>query len=247
MSGLARTETKGSRHWVSASRPLDAVTAGGQPSVSAGSTSATRGSIRGLRRLALSRCSGTASTAFAVTSAPVPAVVGTATYGDGRARDRLAAPDQLDVVERVAAVAEQHGDGLAEVDDAAAADGHDQVRAVLTGRRRRRASDVDRGLAGHREHRGGHAQPVDEACVPRRLRPRAHQARVSQGRPGSRAVRRPGRPPRSRGRPWRTRTGARRAHAGGVAHRSAVGNTAENFVDVRGSAIMSATASRQVA
>ena len=37
------------------------------------------------RRLALTRCSGEASTALAVTSAPVPAVVGTATHGtDGR-------------------------------------------------------------------------------------------------------------------------------------------------------------------
>jgi hypothetical protein len=94
---------------------------------------------------------------------------------DGRARDRLPAPDQLDVVERVAAVAEQHGDGLAEVDDAAAADGQDQVRSVLTGSPRRRASDVYAGLAGHREHRGGHTHPVDEACVPRRPRPRTHQ------------------------------------------------------------------------
>ena len=81
MTGVARTETNGSRHWVSASRPLAAVTGGGHDAVSSGSTSATRGIISGLRRLALSRCSGTASTALAVTSAPVPAVVGTATQG----------------------------------------------------------------------------------------------------------------------------------------------------------------------
>ena len=78
---MARTETNGSRHWVSASRPLAAVTGGGQDTVSSGSTSATRGIISGLRRLALRWCSGTASTALAVTSAPVPAVVGTATQG----------------------------------------------------------------------------------------------------------------------------------------------------------------------
>ena len=78
---MARTETNGSRHWVSASRPLAAVTGGGHDTVSSGSTSATRGIISGLRRLALSRCPGAASTAFAVTSAPVPAVVGTATHG----------------------------------------------------------------------------------------------------------------------------------------------------------------------
>src|SRR6478672_7193187 len=81
VSGFARTETNGSRHWVSASRPLAAVTGGGHDTVSSGSTSATRGIISGLRRLAFRRCPGTASTALAVTSAPVPAVVGTATQG----------------------------------------------------------------------------------------------------------------------------------------------------------------------
>ena len=46
-----------------------------------GSTSATRGSMRGLRRLTLTRCSGEPSTALRVTSAPVPAVVGMAMKG----------------------------------------------------------------------------------------------------------------------------------------------------------------------
>ena len=66
---------------MSASRPLAAVTCGGQDAVSSGSTSATRGIISVLRRLALTRCAGEARTALAVTSAPVPAVVGTATQG----------------------------------------------------------------------------------------------------------------------------------------------------------------------
>ncbi len=57
------------------------MTGGGQDAVSPGSTSATRGIISALRRLALTRCAGAASTALAVTSAPVPAVVGTATQG----------------------------------------------------------------------------------------------------------------------------------------------------------------------
>jgi len=71
--------------------PLAAVTGGGQEALSSGSTSATRGSINGLRRLALTWCSGTASTALAVTSAPVPAVVGTATQGtEGRVTFRPA-------------------------------------------------------------------------------------------------------------------------------------------------------------
>jgi hypothetical protein len=81
VNGLAIGDTSGSRHWVSASSPLAAVTAGGQPTVSSGSTRATAGSIGRPRMLTLIRCSGTASTAFAVTSEPVPAVVGTATQG----------------------------------------------------------------------------------------------------------------------------------------------------------------------
>ena len=89
VSGDAWPQTYGSRHWVSASSPLAAVTFGGQSRVSSGSTSATRGIIDSLRRLALRPCSGEASTAFAVTSAPVPAVVGTATNGtDGRVMGR---------------------------------------------------------------------------------------------------------------------------------------------------------------
>ncbi len=84
LSGLARGLTNGSRHWVSASMPLAAVTSGGQDTVSSGSTRAAIGNIDAPRRLALTWCSGEASTAFAVTSAPVPAVVGTATYGTDR-------------------------------------------------------------------------------------------------------------------------------------------------------------------
>jgi hypothetical protein len=57
------------------------VTGGGHDAVSPGSTSATLGITSALRRLALTRCPDEASTALAVTSAPVPAVVGTATQG----------------------------------------------------------------------------------------------------------------------------------------------------------------------
>jgi hypothetical protein len=45
------------------------------------STSATRGSISGLRKLSLTWCSVDPSTALRVTSLPVPAVVGTAMNG----------------------------------------------------------------------------------------------------------------------------------------------------------------------
>ena len=61
MIGDARTDTYGSMSCASASRPVAAVTAGGSPSVSSGSTSATRGSIRALRRLALIRRSDTSA------------------------------------------------------------------------------------------------------------------------------------------------------------------------------------------
>ena len=70
----------------SASRPLAASTGAGRPASRSGSTIATRASMSGLRRLALTPCSGDVSTAFFVTSEPVPAVVGTAMNGsDGRA------------------------------------------------------------------------------------------------------------------------------------------------------------------
>jgi hypothetical protein len=49
--------------------------------VSSGSTSATRGSMNSLRRLFLTLDFVSVSTAFAVTSAPVPAVVGMAMRG----------------------------------------------------------------------------------------------------------------------------------------------------------------------
>ena len=65
--------------------PLAAVTDRGQDTVSNGSTSAAQGIMVRLRRLAFTRFAGEARTALAVTSAPVPAVVGTAINGtDGR-------------------------------------------------------------------------------------------------------------------------------------------------------------------
>ena len=81
---LARALTNGSISWVKASRPVDAVSAGGRSNVSSGSTSATPGSMCGLRRLALTPCVGEPRTALRVTSDPVPAVVGTQTHGSDR-------------------------------------------------------------------------------------------------------------------------------------------------------------------
>ena len=79
--GLARTLQYGSINCVSASTPVAAVTLRGSDQVSSGSTTARRGSIPAERRLALTRCSGLASTALRVTSLPVPAVVGMAMQG----------------------------------------------------------------------------------------------------------------------------------------------------------------------
>ena len=65
--------------WESASMPLAAMVGLGRPTSRSGSTTATLGSISGLRRLALTPPPD--STELRVTSEPVPAVVGTATQG----------------------------------------------------------------------------------------------------------------------------------------------------------------------
>ena len=57
----AREQTYGSMSWVKASMTVLAVRAGGNPCVNSGSTSAARASMRGLRRLALTRWAGEAS------------------------------------------------------------------------------------------------------------------------------------------------------------------------------------------
>ena len=66
---------------MSASSPTAAVTAGGQPIVSSGSQIASRGRRCWCEMPVFTRCSGTSRTATAVTSEPVPAVVGSATTG----------------------------------------------------------------------------------------------------------------------------------------------------------------------
>src|SRR5204863_8570922 len=67
--------------WASASIPANAVTVGGQPYVSVGSTTATVGISARLEIPTLSAASGSVITDTGVTSEPVPAVVGTATTG----------------------------------------------------------------------------------------------------------------------------------------------------------------------
>ena len=71
-SAMAATPAPGS---------IIAVNAGGKSTVNSGSTNATSASISPLRKLTFTRCSGDPSTAFRVTSDPVPAVVGIAMKG----------------------------------------------------------------------------------------------------------------------------------------------------------------------
>ena len=77
--------------------------------------------MSGLRRLTLTRCSGEASTALRVTSEPVPAVVGIAMKRSRSFGERLAAANDLQVIEQLAVVGEHGGDGFACVQRAAAA------------------------------------------------------------------------------------------------------------------------------
>jgi hypothetical protein len=91
-SGFACGETNGSMHCVSASSPVLAVTEGGSEYVSSGSITATAGSISGLRRLTFTCSSSAINTAFRVTSAPVPAVVGIAMNGAARLASGRALP-----------------------------------------------------------------------------------------------------------------------------------------------------------
>ena len=70
---------------VMASMPVWAVTAGGTLTANSGSITTARGIIQSLRKLFLNGGSNDDSTAFLVASLPVPAVVGKATIGSGRA------------------------------------------------------------------------------------------------------------------------------------------------------------------
>ena len=80
---------------VIASSPAAAVVPRSQPAVSAGSITTARGTMSGLRMLFLNRRRGQEMTALRVASAPVPAVVGTATTGSGRrVIDRVPTPSR---------------------------------------------------------------------------------------------------------------------------------------------------------
>ena len=160
--------------------------------------------------------------------------------------DRPAGPDDLQIIQRVTAVAEQHGHGLTSVDDAAAADRGNNVCAVLARGGHTSAGQLDRGLGPHREHHGRQPQPGQEPSVARRVRARAHQHPRPEAREHARQLRYPASTDHDAGRGGELET--RRRHGELLAQRSLpAGNTAEYRVDARGSAIISATASRQAA
>ena len=96
---------------------------------------------QGAAQARLHACSAKRSTALRVTSAPVPAVVGTAMKGREARSERPPAAHDFQVVERLTAVGRQRRDGLAAIDRAAAADRDHHVAAglaALRGRRRGR-------------------------------------------------------------------------------------------------------------
>ena len=78
VSSLAKPETKDSTACVSASMPVAAVTARGMPVISAASSAAITGTSLPSTIGVLVRATVSVTTATAVTSEPVPAVVGTA-------------------------------------------------------------------------------------------------------------------------------------------------------------------------
>jgi hypothetical protein len=154
---------------------------------------------------------------------------------------RSSARHDLEVVERVAAVAEQRGDRLARVERAAAAEGDHLVAAGGARVGDGCADQRHRRLARDGEARG--RQPCGDERGDERVGARRRAARHQQGP----------RPERARD-PRHLRDGAGAEHdarrrgdlEGGGAHQPvSSGNRFWYFTLVRGSAIMSATASRQ--
>ena len=92
--------------WMRASRPEAAVTCGGQVQVRTGSTSATSGIRLGLTTPCFTLSFSLAKMAIAVTSEPVPAVVGTAMSGQALVRHLVDADEVLEL----ASVYGEHGD-----------------------------------------------------------------------------------------------------------------------------------------
>ena len=74
--------------------------------------------------------------------------------------NRPAGPDNLQIVQRVTAISQQYGHGLAGIDDAAAADRGHHVGAVLACGGDPGPGQLDRRLGGHFQHRGRQPRPA---------------------------------------------------------------------------------------
>jgi hypothetical protein len=95
--------------------------------------------------------------------------------GHGSLANRPAGPDDLQVVQRVTAVTQQHGHSLAGIDDAAPANRGHHVSAVLTRGGDPRPGQSDRRLPGDLQHRGRQPHAGQQPGMTRPVRARAHQ------------------------------------------------------------------------
>ena len=152
--GEAPVDTYASRHWVSASSPSPAITAGGHPSSRSGSTTAATATRRSSRNDFLNGVAGPSpvppcpdSTAFLVASDPSrrsSASPRTASRGRGRGcrgrcpRDGPARPSR----------SEEPGDRLGRIERAAAADPDHDVRRIGTAGRDGLVDQLGRRFAG---------------------------------------------------------------------------------------------------
>ena len=117
--------------------------------MSSGSTTARRGSIDALRRLALTRCAGTGEDGIAGDFAAGAGGGGDGDAGCGGVGERTAVADDFEVVQRVAGIGEQGGDRFGGIERAAAAEGDDEIAIARGG-----ADEVECGLAGDGEEDG---------------------------------------------------------------------------------------------
>lgn len=154
--------------------------------------------------------------------------------GHGRTHERLPFADNLQVIQRIAAVGEERGDGFAGIDGAAAAEGDDHAAAGVARQPDAFAHQIDGRLGGGFEPGAGKTGDRRGALA---RAPRDHQRAPAELL--------------HRGRHFAHHSGPEQDAAGGgefEAHHqpSSPGKTFENFTPARGSAIMGATASRQV-
>ena len=127
LNGLAREESSGSISWDRASMPLAAITGRGRPTRRSGSTTATFGSISGLRRLALTPSAGQHGVA-----GHLRAGTRGGRHGDARQSrflDRPAGADDLEMIHRIAAAGRQHSGRLGDIQRAAAAEPEHRITA----------------------------------------------------------------------------------------------------------------------